>query len=97
MISKPGLIELLKGLPKDVEKEAFGWYKAASMADWDNFEAVRANFPDVDLVKKLLVFNIRGNRFRLIVYPVFSRRKLYIKALLTHKEYDRKDWEEKWP
>ena len=43
------------------------------------------------------MFNIRHNRYRLIVYPAFSRRKLYVKALLSHKEYDRKDWETKWP
>ena len=44
-----------------------------------------------------MVFNIRGNRYRLIVYPVFSRHKLYVKALLTHQEYDKGDWKKKWP
>ena len=49
------------------------------------------------MVNDLLVFNIRGNRYRLIAYPVFSRRRIYVKALLTHAEYDRKDWVTKWP
>ena len=53
--------------------------------------------PDADLVNGLLVFNIRQNRYRLIAYPVFSRHRLYIKALLSHKEYDRKNWVNKWP
>lgn len=53
--------------------------------------------PDADFVDGLLVFNIRQNRFRLIVLPVFSRWTLYIKALLDHKAYDRKEWVNKWP
>ena len=55
------------------------------------------NVPDADFVAGLLVFNIRHHRYRLIVYPVFSRRKLYLKALLTHKEYDMKEWRQQWP
>jgi mRNA interferase HigB len=97
VISKPGLMDLLQGKSKDVQEEALVWYATAKRADWASFAAVRRSYPDADLVSGLLVFNIRRNRYRLIVYPAFSRRKLYIKGLLTHKEYDRKDWEKKWP
>jgi mRNA interferase HigB len=90
-------MDLLQGKSKDVREEALAWYATAKGSDWTGFAAVRQTFPDADLVNGLLVFNIRRNRYRLIVYPVFSRRKLYIKALLTHKEYDRKEWENKWP
>jgi len=69
----------------------------AKDAEWASFASVRDTFPSADFVNGLLVFNIRQNRYRLIVYPVFSRRKLYIKALLTHKEYDRKEWIHLWP
>jgi mRNA interferase HigB len=48
-------------------------------------------------VDHLLVFKIRHNRFRLIVLPVFKRKKPYIKALLTHAEYDKEDWKKMWP
>ena len=71
--------------------------RRARGADWPHLSAVRETFPDADLVNEPLVFNIRQNRYRLIVYPVFSRRRLYIKALLAHLEYGRKDWENKWP
>jgi mRNA interferase HigB len=97
VISKPGLIDLLQGKSEDVRKEALAWYAMAKGSDWADFAAVRASVPHVDLVNGLLVFNIRRNRFRLIVYPVFPRRKLYIKALLTHKKYDRKEWKKQWP
>ena len=97
VISKPGLLSLLEGKSADVRKEAMDWYTTAKEADWANFAAVRATIPHADLVNDLLVFNIRQNRYRLIVYPVFSRRKMYIKALLTHKEYDREEWKKQWP
>jgi mRNA interferase HigB len=97
VVSKTGLLHLLQGKSIDVREEAFAWYATAKAADWSSFAAVREHFPNTDLVNGLLVFNIRGNRFRLIVFPAFSRRKLYIKALLTHKEYDRKGWEHQWP
>lgn len=97
VISKPGLIDLLKGKSEAVYKEAMDWYTMAKDSNWADFAAVRATVPHVDFVNGLLVFNIRHNRYRLIVYPVFSRRKLYIKALLTHKEYDREEWKKQWP
>lgn len=97
MISKRGLVDLIEGKAKDVQSDALNWYHTAKAAGWDNFGQVRRQFPDADLVDGLLVFNIRSNRFRLIVFPVFSRRRLYIKALLTHKEYMREEWKKQWP
>ena len=90
-------MDLLKGKSKDVQLEALACYRVATNADWPDFARVQESFPDADLVDRLLVFNIRRNRFRLIVYPVFSRQKLYIKALLRHAEYDRGEWKQKWP
>jgi len=97
VISKAGLIDLLQNKSEDLRKEALAWYAMAKNSDWADFAAIRSSVPGVDFVAGLLVFNIRRNRYRLIVYPVFSRRKLYIKALLTHKEYDRKEWKKQWP
>ena len=97
VIGKAGLADLLQGKSQDVQKEALAWYALAKSADWASFAAVRAMFPDADFVSGLLVFNIRHNRYRLVVYPAFSRRKLYVKALLTHKEYETKDWKNQWP
>jgi mRNA-degrading endonuclease HigB of HigAB toxin-antitoxin module len=52
---------------------------------------------DADFVNGLLVFNIRHNRYRLIALPVFGRRKLCLKALLTDQEYMREEWKKGWP
>ncbi len=88
---------MLERKSADVRAELLAWYRAARKADWTRVTDVWDSVPDADYVEGLLVFNIRQNRYRLIVFPVFARRKLYIKALLSHKEYDRKDWQSKWP
>jgi|HubBroStandDraft_6_1064221.scaffolds.fasta_scaffold850449_2 mRNA-degrading endonuclease HigB of HigAB toxin-antitoxin module len=97
VISKPGLLKLLVGKSADVKTDALNWYHTAKAAEWTCFNDVGLEVPDADFVEQLLVFNIRQNRFRPIVLPVFSRRTLYVKALLDHKTYERKEWVNKWP
>ena len=86
---------LLDGKPGDVIKEVTAWYRVARAAHWETFEDVRATYPAADQVGAVLIFNIRQNRYRLITTVVYGKQKLYVKALLTHKEYDRKEWK-KW-
>jgi len=44
------------------------------------------------MVGNLVVFNIGGNKYRLIAAIHFNRRKLYIRHVLTHTEYDKERW-----
>jgi mRNA interferase HigB len=97
VISKAGLTDLIASKSKNVQAEALAWYRTAKITDWKDLLAVQRDFRDADMVEKLLVFNIRRNRYRLIVFPAFTRHTLYIKALLDHKEYDKGDWKTKWP
>jgi mRNA interferase HigB len=71
------------------------WFKTATTAHWGSIRDVRLSFPDADQVGEALVFNIRGNRYRLIATVFYPARTIYLKALLTHKEYDREEWK-KW-
>lgn len=50
--------------------------------------------PHADLVGSLVVFNIGGNKVRLIAAIHFNRGKIYIREILTHSEYDRGDWKQ---
>jgi mRNA interferase HigB len=77
------------------EAELLDWYRVANAADWSCFADVRSTFPDSDLIGEVLVFNIGGNRNCLIATVFFAAREIYLKALLTHKEYDREEWK-KW-
>jgi mRNA interferase HigB len=51
-------------------------------------------FPHADQVGKLTVFNIGGNKYRLIAAILFNRGKVYVRHLLTHAEYDQGKWKE---
>ena len=94
VISKRGLLKVAAKRP-DAEPEALDWYRAASTAEWTCFADVRQTFADADMVGEVIVFNLCHNRYRLITTVFFGTRELYVKALLTHKEYDREEWK-KW-
>jgi mRNA interferase HigB len=57
-----------------------------------NFAELRALFPGVDKVGPVFVFNIGGNKFRLVAGLSFQARRLWVKAVLTHREYDKEKW-----
>src|SRR5204863_238138 len=97
VVSKSGLLEMMEKAKVDhaTAKELGGWYRIARRAQWHKFEDVRMAFPSTDQVGAILIFNIRHNRYRLIVRVQYEYLKLYIKALLTHKEYSREEWK-KW-
>ena len=68
------------------------WFKIVRQTDFKNFSDLRTTFPSADLVDNLVVFNIGGNKYRLIASIHFNRNKIYIRHVLTHKEYDKGDW-----
>jgi len=63
--------------------ELLAWYKVARAAEWRGREHVHRHFPSVDQAGKVLVFNIRQNRFRLITVVVYRVQRLYVKARNT--------------
>ncbi len=68
------------------------WYDTVAAADWANMADVRMQYNSVDYVgNDRFVFNIRGNRYRLIVTILFGIRTVYIKFVGTHAAYDKID------
>jgi mRNA interferase HigB len=76
----------------DSESALLRWYRIVRKTDFRSFNELRATFPSADLVAGLVVFNIGGNKYRLIVAMHFNRRKAYIRHVLTHQEYDQGVW-----
>ena len=68
------------------------WYRVARRAQWHDIHETRADFPHADPVGKFTVFNIRKNEYRLITVFHYNRLKVYIRAILTHDEYDKGTW-----
>jgi mRNA interferase HigB len=93
VISKKKLREFWVIHP-DTEEPLRAWLQAARREDWANFAELRARFPKADRVGNLTVFNIAGNKYRLIAAIHHNRRKIYIRHVLTHAEYDRGQWKE---
>lgn len=70
------------------------WARIVEKNKFDNFAELKLTFPSADKVGKLIVFNIGGNKYRLITAIHFNRQKIYIRYILTHKEYDKGDWKD---
>jgi len=70
------------------------WYDLVKHNDFSNFAELRALFPSAGQVGKLTVFNIGGNKVRLVAAIHYNRKKVYIRAVLTHAEYDEGRWKE---
>ena len=62
------------------EKPLRAWYVHAKQARWHNFSEVGQDFSAADQVKRLTVFNIGGNKYRLIVRIEYARQKMYIRG-----------------
>jgi mRNA interferase HigB len=80
------------------EKQAKGplqaWHTHVSShaTDWKSFAELRRQFGSADQVGKCVVFNIGGNKWRLIAKVDYKKRFVFVKSIMTHAEYDRSDW-----
>lgn len=68
------------------------WYRVAKHAQIENYAQLRTLFPGVDKVGAQYVFNVGGNKLRLIAAVHFERQKIYVREILTHSQYDRDRW-----
>lgn len=91
IISLSRLKEFWKKHP-DSEGSLQRWYKQTKHARWQSFSELRQSFGSADQVDKLTVFNIGGNKYRLVTYIDYKKPKVYIRHVLTHAEYDKGHW-----
>lgn len=66
------------------------WYKKVSKINWDNLNEVKLTFPSADYVgNNRVVFNIKGNDYRLIAIIIYASKKVYIRWIGTHAQYNK--------
>lgn len=70
------------------------WYRIVKHTNFNTFAELRQTFPSADQVGKLTVFNIGGNKARLIAAIHYNSHRIYIRSVLTHTEYDKEGWKE---
>ncbi len=91
VISRKALQEFSSKHPQSETPLDF-WYRIAKQAQWQNLAEVKETYSSADLVDKYIVFNIKGNDYRLIVGINFCSQTIFIKHVLTHADYDKGKW-----
>lgn len=68
------------------------WYDIAEQAEWKNLSDIKTDFPATDYVgNQRYVFNIKGNKYRLVVVVKFTISHIFIRFVGTHSEYEKID------
>lgn len=91
VISKKALREFWIKHP-DAKTPLTRWHKALRRENFRNWKELRAVFPSADKVEESIVFNIGGNKYRVITAIHFNHGRVYIRHVLTHPEYDKEGW-----
>ncbi|MDB5090153.1 MAG: addiction module toxin RelE [Mucilaginibacter sp.] len=91
IVSKPTIIYYTERYPI-ATTAILAWHKAFSKASFNNFNELKEVYNNASIINnKRVIFNIKGNSFRLIVAVDFERQSAYVIWFGTHKEYDKID------
>lgn len=91
IITRTRLMEFAREHP-DARAPLNAWFTIVRKTDYTSFADLRTTFLSADQVDRFTIFNIGGNKFRLIAAIHYNRKKVYIRHVLTHAEYDRSAW-----
>jgi mRNA interferase HigB len=94
IVAKRALREFWKRYP-DAEEPLLAWHREVEAEDWDTPAKVKAKYRNASVVgDNRVVFNIKGNNYRLVVKINYRYRVVYVRFVGTHPEYDAVDVEE---
>ena len=83
---------------RQAERPLCDWFRVTKHASWRNFQEVKATFGQTDQAvttrtgSTVTIFDIGGNKFRLITAIHYNTQKVFVLRILTHKEYDTNLW-----
>lgn len=76
----------------DAEVALRDWYTKVKLCNWNSLSDVKQTYNHADYVgNSRIVFNIRGNQYRLVAIVIYASQKVYIRFIGTHKQYDKID------
>jgi len=91
IIAKRTLKEFWGKYP-DSEEALKSWYDEAIKENWTSFHEIKGKYRSASILgNDRVVFNIKGNSYRLIVLVLFGRGKMFIRFVGTHTQYDKID------
>jgi mRNA interferase HigB len=85
-------IRLFSAKHPDAREALDRWYRVARRADWESFPDVKQTFNAADFVAPYIVFDIGGNKYRLVAEINFRKKVLFIRSILTRKDYEKGAW-----
>lgn len=91
VITPRAIIEAQSKYP-NVATALRAWLKLLTINNFKSFAELKQTFGSVDKVGKFCVFDVGGNKLRIIAAIHFNRSKVYVRAILNHKEYDQGHW-----
>lgn len=91
VITNKRLVEFARQHP-DANGPLQIWRKLLESNDFPGFNELKKTFGAVDIYEDKIIFDIRGNRYRIIAGISFTEQICYIKHVLTHTEYDKGKW-----
>ncbi len=68
------------------------WYRKLEKLSCENLPQLRETFPHADLFGSCVVFNAGGNKYRIVTWVNYRSHQVFIRHVLTHREYDRNKW-----
>lgn len=93
IIKRGALVQFWERHP-DARASLESWYAVVRNAVWKSPAEMKQVYPSADLFGRRTVFNIVGNKYRLIARVNYQTQRVFVLFILTHAEYDRGDWKE---
>ena len=78
----------------DAKASLESWYAVVRRANWKTPAEMKQVYGKADLVGRRTVFNIAGNKYRLVARVNYQAQRVFVLYILTHAEYDRGDWKQ---
>jgi mRNA interferase HigB len=91
-VIKRGTLEQFWLKHPDARPGLESWYAVVRNADWTTPAAMKQVYPNADIYGRRTIFNIAGNKYRLIARLNYRTQRVFVLYLLTHAQYDKGDW-----
>ena len=92
IITRKRLVEASR-VYRDAEAPLDGWYRIVKKARWTSLDA-RKVWSSADIFGNCTIFNIKSNKYRLIVWIDYRTKRVFIRAVLTHADYTKEGWKD---
>jgi len=91
VISRTAILDFSKK-HADAAVPLMNWFRITKHAEWENLDDVRRDFNHADAVGRRTVFNIKGNKYRLIARVNYRTGRVFILHIFTHEDYLKGTW-----